>query len=88
MSVKAKIFITNEEVKCMKIFFIFGDRKQISGCLGTGLDIKNNGITTGHKETFDGYVHSLDCGDGFYMSIHRSNHISFIYFKYALFIVH
>lgn len=42
---------------------------QISGCLGVGRHRERweGGFTKGHEKTFedDGYVHYLDCGDGF-----------------------
>ena len=53
----------------------FSDRKQISGCLeglagGKGWEGE---ITKGLKETFwgDGYVHYLDCDNGF-MGVYMS----------------
>lgn len=44
---------------------VYSDRKQISGCLGT--EVEEGKTSKGYEESFegDGYVHFLNCGDGF-----------------------
>lgn len=48
----------------------YGDRKEISGCLGLmvgGRERSEGGTSEGHEETFRGdqYIHYLDGDDGF-----------------------
>lgn len=65
----------NHFYKSLENKLIYNDRRQIHGCLGmTGREELEEGIRKGHEETFwdVGYIHHLDCGDGFYMYIHMS----------------
>lgn len=56
--------------KSLENKLIYTDRRQISGYLGmTGREELEKGIKKRHEETFReiGYIHYLDCGDGFYV---------------------
>lgn len=61
-------------IKFQKIKMNHGDRKEINSCLGTGGGGRREAgriVSKGYEERFggDGYIHHLDCGNGF-MSIH------------------